>query len=390
MKMKRSIIMFKVLSVCVMFVMAGAQAVSAAGPPVAASTGYVLFKDVEAGAGKITSSGYVMIGIAGEPSGSAVVSSAGYNLRPGYKIEAPAAPAPPSPSSSEGDTTGGAASVMYVTATGGTYSVGDVISIFVRLDQIAWVSGTPQIVLNIGETPVTAYYSTGSGTDTLTFQYTVAAGDMVTNLEYWSEWALQLNGGRIWDNLGNDVILDLPAPGTPGSLSGGVITPGLDTDFPVYRLYCHVTKKHLFTMDENEKDTLIALTDADGVAVWRDEGIAYYAFRQNQYKAASRQQKITLQAVHRFYSEALQTHLFTVDENEKETLIAEAADVWRYEGVAFYVPADYQEGTLPVYRFYSESLAVHLFTTDENEKNTLIETAGDVWRYEGIAYYAYP
>ncbi|MDM8555544.1 hypothetical protein QUF75_12500 [Desulfococcaceae bacterium HSG7] len=79
-----------------------------------------------------------------------------------------------------------------------------------------------------------------------------------------------------------------------------------------------------------------------------------------------------------------------MDENEKETLIAEAADVWRYEGVAFYVPADYQEGMLPVYRFYSESLAVHLFTVDENEKNTLIETAGDVWRYEGIAYHAYP
>ncbi|MDM8556964.1 hypothetical protein QUF75_19735 [Desulfococcaceae bacterium HSG7] len=79
-----------------------------------------------------------------------------------------------------------------------------------------------------------------------------------------------------------------------------------------------------------------------------------------------------------------------VDENEKETLIAEAADVWRYEGVAFYVPADYQDGMLPVYRFYSEALKVHLFTVDENEKNTLIETAGDIWRFEGVAYYVYP
>jgi hypothetical protein len=189
--------------------------------------------------------------------------------------------------------------------------------------------------------------------------------------------------------MGNDVILDLPAPGAPGSLSGD-ITLSLDTDYPVFRLYCHVTKKHLFTMDENEKDTLLALTDADGAAIWRDEDIGYYAFHPLQYKAAARLLRNTLQAVHRFYSENLQTHLYTVDENEKETLIADAADVWKYEGPAFYVPAGNQDGTVPVYRFYSESLLVHLFTTDENEKNTLIETAGDVWRYEGIAYYAYP
>ena len=95
-------------------------------------------------------------------------------------------------------------------------------------------------------------------------------------------------------------------------------------------------------------------------------------------------------AVYRFYSEGLMTHLFTIDENEKNHLIANAADVWRYEGAAFYVPVDYQEGTLPVYRFYSEALTVHLFTVDENEKNHLIDNASDVWRFEGIAYYAYP
>ncbi|MDM8556471.1 hypothetical protein QUF75_17235 [Desulfococcaceae bacterium HSG7] len=283
-----------------------------------------------------------------------------------------------------------AASVMYVTSTAaaGSYTIGSVIELIVRFSKIVWVSGTPQLVLNIGESPVMAYYGSGGGTDTLTFQYTVAAGDMVSNLEYWSEWALQLNGGRIWDIMGNDVIRDLPEPGAPGSLSGDIAL-SLDTDYPVYRLYCHVTKKHLFTMDENEKDTLLALADADGAAVWRDEHIAYYAFHPLQYKAASRLQRNTLQAVHRFYSETLQTHLFTVDENEKETLIAEAADVWRYEGPAFYVPASEQDGAMPVHRFYNKIAKVHHFTVDENEKDHL-ETAGDVWRYEGVAYYAYP
>jgi hypothetical protein len=49
------------------------------------------------------------------------------------------------------------------------------------------------------------------------------------------------------------------------------------------------------------------------------------------------------------------------------------------------------EGTVPVYRFYSEQLKRHFFTRDTNEKNTIIATSPiDVWRYEGITYYAYP
>ncbi|MDM8556693.1 SBBP repeat-containing protein, partial [Desulfococcaceae bacterium HSG7] len=245
------------------------------------------------------------------------------------------------------------ATVMYVTSTAaaGTYTVGDVIPIVLHFNQLVWVSGTPQLVLNIGESPVMAYYGTGSGTDMLTFQYTVAAGDMVSNLEYWSQWALELNGGRIYDNLGNDAIPDLPEPGAPGSLSGDIAL-SLDTDYPVFRLYCHITKKHLFTMDENEKDTLLALTDTGGAAVWRDEGIAYYAFRQNQYKAASRQQRTTLQAVHRFYNAALLTHLYTVDTNEIAHLNAGAAETgWGSEGPVFYVPIGNPEGAYPCIAF---------------------------------------
>ncbi|MDM8544557.1 hypothetical protein QUF90_26055 [Desulfococcaceae bacterium HSG9] len=50
------------------------------------------------------------------------------------------------------------------------------------------------------------------------------------------------------------------------------------------------------------------------------------------------------------------------------------------------------EGAIPVYRLYSETLSVHLFTVDENEKNHLMEDedAKKMWTYEGVAYYAYP
>ncbi|MDM8540455.1 choice-of-anchor D domain-containing protein [Desulfococcaceae bacterium HSG9] len=286
--------------------------------------------------------------------------------------EAPPQDAPPPPTPS----------VINVTSapTSASYSIGSVIEITVHFSVPVWVSGgTPLLVLKTG----TAYYSSGSGTDTLTFLYTVTAGDDLAALDYWSQWALELNGGQIYSNQGIDADLDLSVPGEQGSLGYNTSLGVLGTLYPVYRLYNPGLLKHLFTTDENEMNHLVN----NG---WRDEGPAYYGYLPEQYDAASRQQKSTLRAVHRFYSEALTTHLFTIDENEKDYLIANAADVWRYEGVVFYIPATEKEGAVPVYRFYSEDLQVHLFTVDENEKNHLIDMAGDVWRFEGIAYYAYP
>ena len=116
----------------------------------------------------------------------------------------------------------------------------------------------------------------------------------------------------------------------------------------------------------------------------------YTVFLPWQYDVATDEEKASLIAVYRFYNAASLTHLYTADANEAAHLIANAADVWQSEGPAFYVPVGNPEGAIPVYRFYSETLSVHLFTVDENEKTTLIDTAGDVWTFEGIAYYAYP
>lgn len=172
----------------------------------------------------------------------------------------------------------------------------------------------------------------------------------------------------------------VPSPAPSSSGGGGASTPS--DDYPVYRFYSPVLSKYLFTIDENEKEHLIN----NMAAAWTYEGIAYFAFHPSQYQG----QQDTLQAVHRFYSPVLRTHLFTTDENEKEHLIVNVAHIWSYEGIAFYVPTGYQPGTMPVYRFYSPVLRVHLFTIDENEKEHLIQTAGNMWQFEGVAYYAYP
>lgn len=113
-----------------------------------------------------------------------------------------------------------APSVTSVTSStaNGTYKVGDVISVQVTFGENVTVAGTPQLTLETGSTDRTINYAGGSGTNTLTFNYTVQAGDSAADLDYISSGALALNGGSIRDAAGNDATLTLATPGTTGSL----------------------------------------------------------------------------------------------------------------------------------------------------------------------------
>jgi len=97
-----------------------------------------------------------------------------------------------------------------------TYGVGANISIQVTFSGTVNVTGTPQLALNSGGA---ANYSSGTGSTSLTFVYTVAAGQSSAKLDYASSGALTLNGGTIKDAGGNPASLTLPVPGAAGSLS---------------------------------------------------------------------------------------------------------------------------------------------------------------------------
>ena len=111
-----------------------------------------------------------------------------------------------------------APTVVNVTSStpNGTYGATDVISIQVVFSEIVVVTGTPRLTLNNGAPSVG--YSTGTGTSTLTFDYTVGNGQATADLDYLNTSALALNGGTIGDALGNAAALTLPAPGAAGSL----------------------------------------------------------------------------------------------------------------------------------------------------------------------------
>jgi subtilisin-like proprotein convertase family protein len=114
--------------------------------------------------------------------------------------------------------TGTAATITNVSSTtaNGSYTVGAMINVSVTFSKAVNVTGTPLLALNSGGT---ASYVSGTGTATLSFLYTVGAGQNSTHLDATSSSALSLNGGTINDGSGTAAILTLPTPGAAGSLS---------------------------------------------------------------------------------------------------------------------------------------------------------------------------
>ena len=100
----------------------------------------------------------------------------------------------------------------------GTYKSGDLIAVTVTFNENVTVTGTPQITLETGATDRAVNYTSGSGTATLTFNYTVQSGDVSADLDYVATNSLALNSGTIQDGSGNDATLTLPTPGAANSL----------------------------------------------------------------------------------------------------------------------------------------------------------------------------
>ena len=107
------------------------------------------------------------------------------------------------------------------TASNGVYTSGS-ITITVTFDSAVSVTGTPQLSLSAGTTEI-ANYASGSGTNTLSFTYSISSGDFTTGLDYTSSSALALNGGTIVDSTYSiPADLTLPTPGAANSLEATV------------------------------------------------------------------------------------------------------------------------------------------------------------------------
>ena len=190
--------------------------------------------------------------------------------------------------------------VTNVTASNadGSYKSGESIEIIITYDKAVTVTGTPQLTLETGDTDALANYSSGSGSTSLVFSYTVGAGQMNTDLDYADADALILNGGSMLDQAGNAVLRALPIPGSTGSL-GANKNLVVDTFVPIVTL----TTNQLSMVEDDSTvltATLSAISTRDVVLTFIASGTAIadtdYTLSSNQITIAAGQTISTLTA----------------------------------------------------------------------------------------------
>ena len=93
------------------------------------------------------------------------------------------------------------------TGDGGALKAGDTVTVKVGFSEVVTVSGAPLVWLKVGGSLVQASYAAGSGTNQLSFTYTIVAGQVDTDGLSVTADSLRLNGGVIRDAAGNNAVL---------------------------------------------------------------------------------------------------------------------------------------------------------------------------------------
>lgn len=143
----------------------------------------------------------------------------------------------------------------------------------------------------------------------------------------------------------------------------------------VFRFFNTSFGGHFYTVDQNERNFV-------------EENLDNYTFEGETYKTINPTSIEGGEEVYRFFNSQTGVHLYTTSEIERDSII-ENLDNFTYEGATFYAFETEVEDSIPVYRFYEPTLGVHLYTPDEIEKNSVMENL-DNYDFEGIGYYAMP
>ncbi|MBN1506386.1 MAG: hypothetical protein JW955_06050 [Sedimentisphaerales bacterium] len=148
----------------------------------------------------------------------------------------------------------------------------------------------------------------------------------------------------------------------------------------IYRFWSPTAGRHFYTTSEEEKNVLVDVYSN----TWVFEGVAF--------RAASVPSLSGMAPVYKFRAVNGQTQFYTISEREKDSLLREYGHMYRYDGVAFYAYPQGQQppDTVPVCRFLSLANQGHLYTANEDEVTLLKGSFPQAFQYEGVAFCAYP
>ncbi|MEN6576183.1 MAG: glycosyltransferase family 39 protein [Phycisphaerales bacterium] len=96
--------------------------------------------------------------------------------------------------------------------------------------------------------------------------------------------------------------------------------------------------------------------------------------------------------VYEFQSAITGASFWTISGEDRDLLLTHYPEIWRYKGIAWYAYSGptARPGLQPVYRFWSPTQQRHFFTMSESEKEAVFtESTSDSWTYEGAAFYAF-
>lgn len=143
----------------------------------------------------------------------------------------------------------------------------------------------------------------------------------------------------------------------------------------VFRFFDPSSGAHFYTVDEKEKAHV-------------EDNLDNYTFEGESYETMDLTTGAGGEEVYRFFNPTTGVHLYTTSEVERDSII-DTLDNFTFEGTKFYAFETEVDGSMPVYRFYEPTLGVHFYTPSEFEKNSVMENL-DNYNFEGIAYYAMP
>ncbi|MEL6912541.1 MAG: hypothetical protein AAFO85_20460, partial [Cyanobacteria bacterium J06598_4] len=145
----------------------------------------------------------------------------------------------------------------------------------------------------------------------------------------------------------------------------------------VYRFSNDDNDLFRYTTDQTERRALRANPDFDG------DGISFVTAPEGE----ALDSLTGARPVYAFTNEDNGSQLFTIDDNERNTLLDDGSDLV-FEGVAFYAYTTEQEGTEPVHRFFNADEQSYFFTASASERQEFIEDPDFVREGDnGIAFY---
>lgn len=147
------------------------------------------------------------------------------------------------------------------------------------------------------------------------------------------------------------------------------------TDFnPVYRIQnTTLSGSYFFTIYDFEKTAALAANPN-----WKLEGTAFYTL-----PAAS----TDLSPVYRFRNKLNGSYLYTAYESEKTDIETNYGATFELEGVAWRAQQTPAPGYSPLYRFRNLVNGTYLNSAYESEKDAIVAQYPDIFKLEGIAYY---